>query len=202
MKQKIFNLLISLKEAIRRGILWIFPKPLLQIFMMIFVWMSSIYDAILQKLSSQKAKYLSAFSLGCLFLILIGCSTQRQVVTQLVHDVRTDTVYLSNMQYDSIYIYQESNKDYHLNPSNLSNPSNSDTLFIKDVSIEYRYKLLRDTVRVIQRDSIPYQVTVVKTKEITRPKTTFDIISYWCFGIVVGLILFLIYRIIRKFIIL
>jgi len=165
----------------------------------IFVWMSSLKEAILQIFPTPKATFWSAFSLGCLFLILIGCSTQRQVVTQLVHDVRTDTVYLSNMQYDSIYIFQDRSSDYHLNPSNPLKPSETDTLYIKDVSIEYRYKLLRDTVKVIQRDSIPYQVTVVETKEVTRPRTTFDIISYWCFGIVIGMILFLIYRLIRKF---
>ena len=78
---------------------------------------------------------------------MCSCGSTK-VATQLVRDVRVDTVYLSNTQYDSIYIYQDKLVD-----------RSRDTLYIKDKSIEYRYKLLRDTVKVIQRDSIPYEVT-------------------------------------------
>ena len=175
--------LITIGDAIKRGILRIFPKSLQDEF------------TFFQKL-------LLCSIILTLFCILVGCGTSKQV-TQLVEYTKVDTVYLSNVQYDSIYIYQEKDRDYRKgNPSTLiSQPSTViDTLYIKDKSIEYRYKLLRDTVYKTRIDSIPYQVTVVETKEITRPKTTFDIISYWCFGIVVGIILFLIYRLIRKFI--
>lgn len=82
-----------------------------------------------------------------LCLSMCSCGSTK-VATQLVRDVRVDTVYLSNTQYDSIYIYQDKLVD-----------RSRDTLYIKDKSIEYRYKLLRDTVKVIQRDSIPYEVT-------------------------------------------
>ena len=34
---------------------------------------------------------------------------------------------------------------------------------------EYRYKLLRDTLRIIERDSIPYPVTVTKAREARKP---------------------------------
>ena len=104
-----------------------------------------------------------------LVLVLTGCASTRQV-TQLVHDIQRDTVYLSNVQYDSIYIYQDRLLD-----------RSKDTVYLKDVSVEYRYKLLRDTIRVIQRDSIPYEVTVVETKEITRPLTWFDHLTRACF---------------------
>lgn len=103
--------------------------------------------------------------------IIVGCSAPRQV-TQLVRDVRTDTVYLSNVQYDSIYIYQDKLVD-----------RSRDTLYIKDKSIEYRYKLLRDTVRIVERDSIPYEVTITEVKEITRPLTWFDNLCRICFCI-------------------
>ena len=102
-------------------------------------------------------------------LTVVSCSTPKYA-TQLVHDIQRDTVYLSNTQYDSIYIYKDRLTD-----------RSRDTVYLKDISIEYRYKMLRDTVRVIQRDSIPYEVTVVKTKEITRPLTTFDQICRSCF---------------------
>ena len=40
----------------------------------------------------------------------------------------------------------------------------TDTLFIQDRTVEYRYRLLRDTVFRTRVDSIPYEVTVVETK--------------------------------------
>lgn len=106
--------------------------------------------------------------------IIVGCSAPR-LATQLVRDVRIDTVYLSNVQYDSIYIYQDKYVDH-----------SRDTLYVKDMSVEYRYKLLRDTVRVVQRDSIPYEVTVTEVKEIKRPLTWFDHLCRICFGICLG----------------
>ena len=103
-------------------------------------------------------------------LTVYSCSTSRHV-TGLVERTSVDTVYLSNVQYDSIYIFQERTSDYHMNPLNPLKPSETDTVFIKDVSVEYRYKLLKDTIRVVERDSIPYQVTITETKEIQRPLT-------------------------------
>lgn len=100
---------------------------------------------------------------------LIGCATPKQV-TQLVREVSTDTIYLSNTQYDSIYIYQDKFID-----------RSRDTLYIKDKSIEFRYKLLRDTIRIVQCDSIPYEVTVTEVKEIIRPLTFFDKLCRLCF---------------------
>ena len=74
------------------------------------------------------------------FTLLVCCSCgSTKVATQLVRDVRVDTVYLSNVQYDSIYIYQERTSDYHMNPLNPLKPSETDTVFIKDVSVEYRW---------------------------------------------------------------
>ena len=108
--------------------------------------------------------------------LLAGCGSLRPV-TQLVLDTQRDTVYLSNIQYDSIYIYQDRLLD-----------RSKDTVYLKDVSVEYRYKLLRDTVRVIQRDSIPYEVTIVETKEITRPLTWFDHLTRACFWLLIGVI--------------
>lgn len=124
----------KLKDLIKRGILRIFPLP-------------------------QKVLYIT---LALSALLLIGCSTPRYT-TQLVHDIQRDTIYLSNTQYDSIYIYKD----------RLTERSR-DTVYLKDISIEYRYKMLRDTIRVIQRDSIPYEVVCIETKEITRPLTWFD----------------------------
>lgn len=113
------------------------------------------------------------------FTCLVCCSCcSTKVATQLVEHTTTDTIYLSNMQYDSIYIYQ----DHLLDRSR-------DTIYLKDVSIEYRYKLLRDTIRVVQRDSIPYEVTITEVKEITRPLTFYDRLTRTVFWSVIGFVL-------------
>ena len=123
------------------------------------------------------------------FTLLVCCSCgSTKVATQLVRDVRVDTVYLSNVQYDSIYIFQERTSDYHMNPLNPLKPSETDTVFIKDVSVEYRYKQLKDTIRVVERDSIPYQVTITETKEIQRPLTWYDHLTRSVFWIVIGIL--------------
>lgn len=119
-------------------------------------------------------------------LVCCSCGSTRQV-TQLVEHVQKDTIYLSNVQYDSIYIYQ----DHLLDRS-------KDTVYLKDVSVEYRYKLLRDTVRVVQCDSIPFEVTVTEIKEITRPLTWFDHLTRSCFWCVMGALGFSLFRFIIK----
>lgn len=123
-----------------------------------------------------------------LFTLLV-CSScgSTKVATQTVRESSVDTVYLSNIQYDSVYVYQ----DRFLNRS-------KDTVYQKEVSVEYRYKLLRDTVRIIRCDSIPYEVTIVETKEITRPLTWFDHLSRVCFWLLVGILGYYLIRLIRK----
>ena len=135
-----------------------------------------------------------------LILLLVCCSCgSTKVVTQTVRDVSVDTVYLSNVQYDSIYIYQERTSDYHMNPLNPLKPSETDTVFIKDVSVEYRYKLLKDTIRVVERDSIPYQVTITETKEIQRPLTWYDHLTRSVFWIVIGILFVQLVRFVFNF---
>lgn len=115
-------------------------------------------------------------------LVCCSCGSTK-VTTQLVEHVQKDTVYLSSFQYDSIYIFQDKLID-----------RSCDTLFIKDKSIEYRYKLLRDTLKVVQRDSIPYEVTITRVKEITRPLTFYDRICRACFWFMAGGACFLVFR--------
>ena len=118
-------------------------------------------------------------------LVLTGCATRRQL--QVVERTSVDTVYLSNVQYDSIYIFQ----DHQLDRSR-------DTVYLRDVSVEYRYRHLRDTIYKVQHDSIPYQVTVTEVKEITRPLSLFDHLTHFTFWLVVGALLLLIIRVIIR----
>ena len=118
-------------------------------------------------------------------LVLTGCATRRQL--QVVERTSVDTVYLSNVQYDSIYIFQNRQLD-----------RSRDTVYLRDVSVEYRYRHLRDTIYKVQHDSIPYQVTVTEVKEITRPLSLFDHLTHFTFWLVVGALLLLIIRVIIR----
>lgn len=91
---------------------------------------------------------------------LMGCGSAKH--THFVHQVERDTLYHQHIQYDSIYIYH----DRYLDRS-------KDTIYVKETEIEYRYKLLRDTIRIIRQDSIPYEVTITEVKEV-------KCIPWWC----------------------
>ena len=132
--------------------------------------------------------------ISAIIALITACSASKHV-TQTVERTSVDTVYLNSKQYDSIYIFKEQDKDYHRgNPSSLTSHPSPDTVFLKDKSIEYRYKLLRDTIKVVQRDSIPYEVTITETKEITRPLTWFDRVCRFTFFFLLVVILCFIYQ--------
>ena len=81
---------------------------------------------------------------------MMSCSTHRHAVT-VEREMHTDTVYITSQQYDSIYIYNDKTLD-----------RTKDTVYLRELSTEYRYKLLRDTLRIIETDTIyiPYGVKV------------------------------------------
>ena len=81
-------------------------------------------------------------SVFVLVFVLSGCGTMKQV--QVVERVQKDTLYLNHIQYDSIYVDNWQLTD-----------RSKDTIYLEKSHIEYRYKLLRDTVRIVQVDSIP-----------------------------------------------
>ena len=85
-------------------------------------------------------------------LTVYSCSTSRHV-TQLVERTSVDTLYLSSQHYDSIYVFQDRLLD-----------RSRDTVYIKDSILEYRYRLLRDTVYKTRVDSIP----IIREVEVVR----------------------------------
>lgn len=81
--------------------------------------------------------------------LLAACASPRRVRTVPIERVLKDTVFVRSEQVDSIYVRQERTAErLH------------DTLLLCERTTEYRYRLLRDTVRLVQRDSIPYEVRV------------------------------------------
>ena len=91
---------------------------------------------------------------------LMGCGSAKH--TQVAKQISTDSTFIQQMYYDSIYIYRDRYMD-----------RSKDTVYFKETKIEYRYQLLRDTIRIIRQDSIPYEVTITEVKEV-------KCIPWWC----------------------
>lgn len=114
--------------------------------------------------------------------ILTGCSSLRQV--QVIREVSRDTLYLSNVQYDSVYVFQD-----HLTDRS------RDTIYIRDVQYEYKYKFLRDTVYRTQINTIP----VIKTVEVVKTERYIPTIYKWSLAICIALVILIILSIAKKF---
>ncbi len=93
-----------------------------------------------------------------------------------------DTLYLHQVRQDSVYVYEGSERIH-------------DTLYI--TRLEYRYRTLHDTVCKIVRDSVPYEVRVVETREVERRAGWFDRLARGCFWIVAAGCLLLAARFLR-----
>ena len=87
--------------------------------------------------------------------LLAGCGTQRK--TSVVERVTRDTLYLHQVQYDSVYVY----RDRYVDRSH-------DTVYVNDRSVAYRYRLQRDTLRIHRVDSIPVIREVEVVREVAR----------------------------------
>ena len=74
--------------------------------------------------------------------LLAGCGTQRKL--PVVERVMIDTVQVTNVKQDSVFIYRDRTVD-----------RSHDTVYINDWSVAYRYRLQRDTLRIHQVDSVP-----------------------------------------------
>lgn len=120
-------------------------------------------------------------------LALTGCGTTGHASSVQETPVRTvrDSFTASDVRYDSIYIRNDRLQD-----------RTGDTVYVHDLNVEYRYRLLHDTVRIVRRDSIPYPVRVTELREVPRRRGAFDYASYCCLAVVAGTAL---YRLVVRF---
>lgn len=114
-------------------------------------------------------------------IVTAACSSLRQV--QVVERVSRDTLYLSNVQYDSIYVFQD-----HLTDRS------RDTIYMKDIQYEYKYKLIRDTVYRTQIDTIP----VIREVEVVKTERYVPGIYKWSLAICIALVIVIISVIVKK----
>ena len=65
--------------------------------------------------------------------LLAGCGTPRRL--PVVERIQRDTVYLHQVQYDSVFVSQERYVD-----------RSHDTLYVQERSVEHRYRRLTDKI--------------------------------------------------------
>ena len=87
--------------------------------------------------------------------LLTGCGTQRKL--PVVERVIRDTLYLHQVQYDSVYVYRDRYVD-----------RSRDTVYVQERNVEYRYRLQRDTLRIHRVDSVPVVREVEVVREVRR----------------------------------
>lgn len=110
------------------------------------------------------SKLLFLLFLVLLLLLLSSCRTASNTAIVPVHSATHDTILLSKVKYDSVYIDRWQRIEHK-----------ADTVFCDRVKTEFRYRLLRDTVYKTRTDTIPVvkQVPVVKKERYTPPFTKF-----------------------------
>lgn len=110
------------------------------------------------------SKLLFLLFLVLLLLLLSSCKTTSTSAIVPVHSATHDTLWLSKLKYDSVYIDRWQRIE-----------RKADTVFCDRAKTEFRYRLLRDTVYKTRTDTIPVvkQVPVVKKERYTPPLTKF-----------------------------
>ena len=88
----------------------------------------------------KKGLFCFLFVVAC---TLFGCATSRPT-SQVVEASLRDTVYVNKVLYDSVYI-DNWYYTYH----------KADTVVVEKTKLEYRYKVMRDTIFRARTDSVP-----------------------------------------------
>ena len=110
------------------------------------------------------SKLLFLFLLVLLLLLLSSCKTTSTSAIVPVHSATHDTLWLSKLKYDSVYIDRWQRIE-----------RKADTVFCDRAKTEFRYRLLRDTVYKTRTDTVPVvkQVPVIRKERYTPPLTKF-----------------------------
>ena len=114
---------------------------------------------------------------------LIGCATSKKASGVVVASAH-DTVYFNKVLYDSIYI-----DSWH------HTYQKADTVVVEKTKLEYRYKLLRDTVFRARIDSVPVIREIEVVREVRRVPWYAKVLSV--LGIL--LLIILLFKIFRYF---
>lgn len=130
------------------------------------------------------SKLLFLLFLVLLLLLLSSCKTTSNTTAIVpVHSATHDTILLSKVKYDSVYIDRWQRIE-----------RKEDTVFYDRVKTEFRYRLLRDTVYKTRTDTIPVvkQVPVIRKERYTPPSTKF--LAYLCIIALGAISIFIIFK--------
>lgn len=98
------------------------------------------------------------YKLILFFLVLLpSCVSHRHISTVPVETIVRDTVRMLSMRYDSVFISKDTYTD-----------RSRDTILVRERTMEHRYRVLRDTLRIVRRDSVPYEVRVTEYRDAPR----------------------------------
>lgn len=82
-----------------------------------------------------------------------------------------DSLLLSRLQYDSIYIEHQRWIDY-----------GNDTVWVEEHEVKYRYKYQHDTLSIVRRDTVIREVAQVRevevVRQVARPLRWYDYVAY------------------------
>ena len=115
-------------------------------------------------------------------LIMVGCCAEREIA-DVIHEVRSDTFRNDRFKHDSVFVGHERMVE-----------RKHDTVFIEDVTVEYRYRVVCDTVRIVKCDTIPFEHKIEMVKKEPYVPTMYKISFIVLSIIVVSLILYYLWR--------
>lgn len=115
-------------------------------------------------------------------LVTIGCCGHKQIA-DFAKEVRSDTFRNDRFKHDSVFVGHERMVE-----------SRHDTVFITDLTIEYRYKVVCDTVRIVKCDTIPFVQKVEVTKKEPYVPMLYKVSTVLLSIIIISIILYLIWR--------
>ena len=130
------------------------------------------------------SKLLFLLFLVLLLLLLSSCRTTSNTTDIVpVHSATHDTLWLSKVKYDSVYIDRWQRIE-----------RKADTVFYDRVKTEFRYRLLSDTVYKTRTDTIPVvkQVPVIRKERYTPPFTKF--LAYLCIIALGAISIFILFK--------
>ncbi|MBO5865934.1 MAG: hypothetical protein J6Q73_07790 [Bacteroidaceae bacterium] len=123
------------------------------------------------------------YLLAGIAMLAVGCTTTKYVP---VESVRVDSVYVARVERDSIY-----------ERDSVFVAVKADTVFVSKVQYRYRDRIVRDTLSVLQRDTIT-RVVEVEKRLSRREQLKMDVGGgvLWALPIIIGL--FILYRRLKK----
>ena len=130
---------------------------------------------------------ISLFLVGFSVLILTSCGSTKSLHSAPYTLIQRDTCYTCTLQYDSIYISTDKYVD-----------RSKDAVLIQQHDVEYRYKLLHDTIKEVRIDSIPVIQEVEITKAVRHIPTFYKCCTATLITMVIVILLYLVLRLHRR----